>query len=853
MNPEPLDYDRLLESLADGVEVDWAALDAAAKTSHERRKYRNLRLVARVAELHRTIVLEDGDGHGRAHPGAAEATADPASWGHLSVGSRLASGSFGQIYRAHDPQLNRDVALKLLRGTLSAVRPVERLLAEARTLARVRHPNVVTVYGADVRDGAAGLWMELVDGQTLDAWLRTNGVMGSGEATAVGVDLCRALAAVHAARLVHGDVKAQNVMREHGGRIVLMDFGAGRAQDADPAGVAGTPMYLAPEVLAGEPPTIQSDLYSLGVLLFHLLTAAYPYSGADLDELGAAHADRARVWLRDLRPDLPDALVQSIERAIDADPARRFATAGEMERALATSLHPFTHPAPHRIAPAVGLSRTGFALGAVALLCVVVGLIVWSGRARDVAVPPGVSSIAVLPMKDLSGAGAPTYLADGLHDQLITTLGQIQSLRVTSRTSVMKFRDSTDAAGEIARTLGVDAVLESTVLSTGASGGTPGRVRVNASLMLAGSQTAVWTRTFERPLGDLLALEADVARAIATGVRATITPDESVRLSRSQQTNPAAEAAYLQGRTLLAGYGAQSARPALESFERALSIERDHAGAHAGAAYAYIVLAADGAMPHQKARALALTHARRALEVNDDLAQAHATMADIEFLYNWNLPGAEQEYRRSLDLNPSLAIARSHYGQVLAAAGRFEEALAQAAEVESLDPDGSSFKGLILYYKRDYQAAEKAIRAELLRRPEAVGLQLQLGLVAEAQGRPADALEATRLAQQLAGSASVPVRVQLIRLAILTGQVERARASLRDLQAEAAAGTVLVEPRYLAYIRLAFGDREGALHAFAQAFEQRDPSLVWLGVDPRVDSIRQDPRFIALLKQLHLS
>src|SRR4029453_2894471 len=202
-----------------------------------------------------------------------------------------------------DSHLNRDVALKLLRGDVTHFRPIDRLLSEARKLAQVRHPNVVTVHGADVRDGRAGLWMELVEGQTLDAWLRVHGPMGAGEAATTGIDLSRALAAVHAADLVHGDVKAQNVVREQGGRIVLMDFGAGRAQGADAAGVAGTPMYLAPGVLAGEPPTIQSDLYSLGVLLFHLLTRAYPYTGADVDGLRDAHADGERRWLRDLRPD----------------------------------------------------------------------------------------------------------------------------------------------------------------------------------------------------------------------------------------------------------------------------------------------------------------------------------------------------------------------------------------------------------------------------------------------------------------------------------------------------------------------------------------------------------------------
>lgn len=863
MHPERDNYQALLESLADGVEVDWSALDSAATTDVERRRYRNLRLVARVAELHRTLVFDDEDGTPSPSLFPDKASGDdPTTWGHLSVRGRLASGAFGRIYRAHDPQLNREVALKLLHGDIPALRPVDRLLAEARTLARVHHPNVVTVYGADVRDGRAGLWMELVDGRTLEAWLHAHGTMGRGEASAVAIDLCRALAAVHGAGLVHGDVKAQNVMREHGGRIVLMDFGAGRVQGTDAPGVSGTPMYLAPEVLAGEPPTPRSDLYSLGVLLFHLLTAAYPYTGEDLDGLRAAHADGTRTWLRDLRPDLPERLVQSIERAIDADPARRFATAGAMEHAFPEGLESPGQPAETiPVSPAVveksfapaTWSRPGFVVGTLVLLCAVVGLIVLSFRGGRTAVTPAVRSIAVLPMTDLSDPQQMPYLADGLHDQLIMTLGQIQSLRVMSRTSVMRFKGSHASAGEIAKQLGVDAVLESTMVSTeSGSAGSPGRVRVNASLMTAGTSTPLWSETFERPVGDLLALEAEVARAIATGVRATITPVESARLSRRQQTNPAAEAAYFQGRVELAGYGADSASRALDAFKRALKMDSAYAAANAGAAYAYIVLDANRVMTHQKARALALAHARRALELRDDLAEAHATMADIEFFYNWNIAGAEEEYRRSLDLNPSLTSARAHYGEFLAATNRFDQSLAQAERVETLGPgDAPTLAGLLLYYKRDYPAAEKAIRAALIPRPDSAALHVLLGRVSEAQGRMPDALEATRVAMQLSGSI-VPLRVQMIRLEALSGHRDRARESLRDLEAVTSQRSQQIESRDLAYIRLAFGDVDGALDAFERALEERDPTLVWLGVDPRLDALRQNPRFTAMLKQLGL-
>ncbi len=852
MQPER-DYESLLESVADGAQLDWAALDASAATSAERTRYRNLRLVARVAELHRTLPLDE-DAEPRPPLVQDLSAADPAAWGHLTIASRIASGAFGRIYRAHDSQLNRDVALKLLRGDVTQFRPIDRLLSEARTLAQVHHPNVVTVHGADVRDGRAGLWMELVEGQTLEARLTAHGPVGAGEAATIGIDLCRALAAVHAAGLVHGDVKAQNVVREQGGRIVLMDFGAGRAQGADVAGVAGTPMYLAPEVLAGEPPTIQSDLYSLGVLLFHVLTRAYPYAGVDIDGLRNAHADGQRRWLRDLRPELPSELVHVIERALEADPARRFATAGEMERALAGALHLAPASRPEVVASRWSWSMPAFALAALALVAVVTGLIVWSNRATSSVAASEVRSIAVLPIKDLSNSTPSPYLADGLHDQLVTTLGQIQSLRVLSRTSVIKFKDSTEGAGEIAKDLGVDVALESTVSSTGGSDGARGRVRVNASLMRAGANTPLWAKTFEGTEGDLLKLEGEIARAIATTVRASVTSEESARLRHVPQTNPAAEEAFFQGRMNLEAYGAAAARRAVDSFERALTFDPNYAPAHAGAAFAYIKLAASGATTHQKGRALALEHTRTALMLRDDLADAHAAMADIQFQYDWNNKSAEEEYRKALALNPNLISARNQYAQFLAAAHRFEEALIQAQEADAIEPGGApSLTGLILYYKRDYEAAEKAIRTAMNGRPDVASLHIILGRIAEARGRFTEALDEMRIASQVSGGGVVALRAQIVCLEALTGQRRDAERAIRNLQRELSAAALELRPRDAAYIRLACGDREGALQAFARAMDERDPSLVWLGVDPRVDSLRPDARFVAMLKQLGLS
>lgn len=251
--------------------------------------------------------------------------------GDLHLRDTVGSGSFGTVYRAWDPKLDREVAVKLLQRHSIAARS---RFDEGRLLARVRHPNVVTVYGADEIDGIAGVWMEFVQGRTTKALIQEQGVFGGHEAAIVGGAVARALAAVHREGLLHQDIKAQNVMRERGGRLVLMDFGAGVVSHEPVVPSGGTPIYMAPELFAGAPASPQSDLYAVGVLLFHMVNGAFPVEGRSYEEVRHHHELGIRQWLRDLRPDLPDRFVAAVERALDADPSRRFASAGALELAL---------------------------------------------------------------------------------------------------------------------------------------------------------------------------------------------------------------------------------------------------------------------------------------------------------------------------------------------------------------------------------------------------------------------------------------------------------------------------------------------------------------------------------------
>src|SRR5262245_49637479 len=392
------DLDKLLEQIADGGSVDWDALEREAPDDETRRRLRQLRLIAEVAEVHRSdiddVTLAEDDvvtdpatatvdvwpaSGGRGEPpnwGGAPPSGDSARWGHLLLVRKIGEGAFGEVFQAHDTWLDHPVALKLLkRDAESRVSP-SLILHEARKLARVRHSNVVTVHGADRHDGRVGFWMDFVDGETLAARV-AKGRLSGGEATYVGQEVCKALSAVHQAKLIHRDVKAHNVMRtSDGGRIILMDFGAGELVNDPSLGGRqhGTPLYLAPELLRGGDASVQSDIYAVGVLLYHLVSGRYPVEAASPTALLDAHNQGMRRRLRDERADLPRTFIEIVEQATHPDPLRRFVSAGEMEDKLSGEpssplARPAVGPRPDRLTIGQYVARiTGVLAGLVGVI-----------------------------------------------------------------------------------------------------------------------------------------------------------------------------------------------------------------------------------------------------------------------------------------------------------------------------------------------------------------------------------------------------------------------------------------------------------------------------------------------------
>jgi hypothetical protein len=321
--------DRAAEQIADGQPVDWPAAEGSTRTPEDEHRIACLRIVDAVARAHRALPPDPAQGAGT-------------MWGRYRLIQEVGAGSYGSVYRAFDPELEREVAIKILHRHVADSQLRDRLLQEGRALAKVRDTHVVSVLGVESYGDRVGLCMEFVHGDTLEQVLKTHGTMNAREATLVGQDVCRALAAVHGAGYVHRDVKVRNIMRDRTGRIVLMDFGAGREVDegggTGRANVAGTPPYMAPEVLAGEPATARSDVYSVGVLLYHLVTGRYPVEGSSIAEIRSAHMLGQRTPISERRSDLPLPFVQLIDRATVANPQDRWPSAGALLEALAAAM-----------------------------------------------------------------------------------------------------------------------------------------------------------------------------------------------------------------------------------------------------------------------------------------------------------------------------------------------------------------------------------------------------------------------------------------------------------------------------------------------------------------------------------
>jgi eukaryotic-like serine/threonine-protein kinase len=734
-------------------------------------------------------------------------------WGALELRGKIADGSFGSVYLAWDPALERQVALKVLRaaGRSRAV------IQEGRLLARVRHPNVVTVYGVDEYEGSVGLWMEWVEGLTLTEVLAARGLLGSHEAALMAIDLCRAVTAVHKAGLLHRDIKARNVMREAGGRIVLMDFGAGEIrteQSSAKPRLIGTPPYLAPELFDGRPATIASDIYSLGVLLYHLLTKRYPAEGVTLDDVAAVHARGQAIPLADRRPDLPASLLQVVETALQRDPARRYRSSAAMEDDLISAVE-IQNAFDERTAHDVTV-RT---------------------RRR-------IPSVAVLPFENLGPDQDLEYFCNGLAEELVTGLGKVPGLRVASRTSSNRVKQTEPDIRSICRLLDVDAVLEGTVRKAG------DRLRISAQLVSAEDGCHLWSEGYDRRTADVFLVQDEIARSVVDRLVITLAEFPHQTLIRRHTQNPRAYQYYLKGRFYWTRRYHGGLNAALEQFQKAIEEDAGYAMAYAGLADVYAFMGVYAVKRPRIAFADASAAAERALAIDPDLPEAHTSLGFIKLQSDWNWTEAEREFRRALELDPTQTLPRIYYSWLMVLQGDSAAAVIEARraqEIEPLSPLVNAGTAHTLFLARRYDYAvtecEKALEVD----PNFIFPIHVIGMCRAQQGRLSEAIEIGERTVAMSGRAPFYLGV-LGHYYARSGGDDKVRDILAELTG--LAGTRYVPPHCMAYIYAGGNDLHQAFEWQAKAYD--DGASPFYYFSPLIENLHADPRHTAELRRMGL-
>jgi TolB-like protein/tetratricopeptide (TPR) repeat protein len=816
--------DELAAAILDGTCVDWRTVQSIANET-ERPLVEELQFLATLADFHRRQ--------------RAESARPPQTWGHIRVLEPLGTGAFGHVYRAWDTRLDREVALKLQPARSDAEDPrTTSIIEEGRLLARVRHANVVTIYGAERIGDTVGLWMELIDGETIEQRLAKGPPFQPSEVLEIGTQICHAVSAVHGAGLLHRDIKAQNVMLATDRRAILMDFGTGwemSEASASTCALAGTPLYLAPELLRGGEATIQSDIYSIGVLLHRMLTGAYPVRAHNLADLRLAHERRDRNGGLAIRRDVPRRLAGIIERAIDPDAERRYERVDALATALA-ALQPRGTVIPPKpaIAMAVALVLGGLLLSGGALR--LRHTAATQARLRQTSAVPGRSdgpAIAVLPLKNLTADTGGEEFADGFTEEIINGLATNEHLQVRSRASSFAFKNNRRDWRDFARQLDVSLVLDGSIRRTG------NRFQVDTWLLQASTGVTLWNESFDNDIGNVFAVRDRIIQSVVGRLGVKTVPSR-----RAYDLNPAVYGRYLTARALVSKRGVLGPQKAIEYFQQVVALAPDFAPAYAGIAdaYAYMSLPTYQGVPVAKAQGLMRTAAVKALDLDPDLAEAHAAMG-VVYARDLAWTSSQEHFEQAIALNPSLSQVYTSY----------------------------SFFALRPLW--EYDKAERLLKVAMQRDPLSLDVWREMAAVYFTVGRYDDAIDLLQRVRAV-DSQLTDANVVLARALACRDRPDEALA-LYDAIDHDAAGV----PHYRAYayvkagrrpdaerlaakndqypyratiIYAALGDLDRAFEALEKTAEREPQRVPLLLTWPEMAPLRADPRLTAFRNRFRL-
>jgi serine/threonine-protein kinase len=773
---------------------------------------------------------------------------------HYRILEKLGEGGMGVVYRAEDTKLKRPVALKFLPSELTRdPEAKERFIQEAQAASALDHPNICNIHEiGETDDGQSFIAMACYDGETLKKKIARR-TMSLEDVVRVAIEVGEGLAKAHAKGIVHRDIKPDNVFITDDGTAKILDFGlaklAGQVRLTRASSTLGTVAYMSPEQAGGQEIDTRTDIWSLGVVLYEMISGRLPFRGEHEQAMMYSILNEEPLPLQPLLPDLPAEIRVVLSRALAKRPEDRYQHVDEMlvglsacrkklETRSATDASPKSRWSGRR------LPYLSAGLVLVAALLVLGRLYLWPASRKPI------DSIAVLPLQNLSGDVSQEYFSDGMTEALITELQKIKSLRVISRTSVMQYKNTRKLLPQIARELNVSAVVEGSVLREGDN------VRINVQLIQASPEKHLWAENFDRSMRSILALQSDVAQAITREIRAVVTPEEQKRMASSRAVDPEAHEAYLKGRFYWNKRRAGDLKTAIDYFNEAIKKDSTYAVAYAGLASTYLLLPQYAGVPQQEAMPKAESAAMVALGLDPTLAEPHAVLGLAKASYEWDWAGAESEFRRAIELDPNYPIAHHWYANYLEIVGRSDEALREARRALELDPLSLIINenlGSVLIDMGRYEEGIDQINKTLALDTSFTAAHGDLARAYLAQHKPDKAIaEAERtLALGGPGPPSPPELAELGYFYARAGRRSDAQKALLQLLELSKKGVSVSTGIALVYHGL--GDVDKSFEWAEKACQTREAGLTLIAIAGRSDStFSSDPRFLALLERMGL-
>ncbi len=717
----------------------------------------------------------------------------------------------GVVYKAQDTRLNRMVALKFLshnKAYDTAGR--ERFLTEAKAASALNHPNITTIHDISENQGEEFIVMEYIEGPTLKDL--SSGELEFARVIDIAIQLGQGLQAAHRKGIIHRDIKSDNVKITPENRVKIMDFGLAKLKSASPLTKSGTTLgtvsYMSPEQASGKEVDQRTDLWSFGVVLYEMLTGKLPFGGEYEQAIIYSILNEEPEPVTSSRSTIPVELEQIVDKALAKDVNQRYENAGQLLRDLRQTQE--------------------------------------SLKVTSATTSP--KSIAVLPLDNISPDKENEYFSDGLTEEIIMNLSKIKDLKVISRTSAMHYKGTKKPLKQIAKELQVQYVLEGSVRKQGSD------LRITAQLIDAVQDAHLWAEKYSGTLDDIFDIQEKVAEKIVEALKVKLTAGEQQQLSRRYTENTEAYQLYLKGRFFWTKRTEEGFKRAISYFNQAIEKDPNYALALVGLADTYILTGVYCYQRPLEVMPKAKQAAQKALELDNKLAEAQASLSHLKMLYDWDWAGAESGFRQAIDLNPNYAPAHLWYSLTLSAKGRLEEALTEIKKAQELDPLSliiNTDVGLVHYFAGRYDLAIREHLKTLEIDPNFFVTHLALGLAYQQIGKFEEAIAEVKRALSLSQDSTL-LLAALGQAYAVAGKKEKAQEVLAKLQE--ISKVRFVSPYSVAHVYTGLGEKEQALAWLQKAYEERIMFIVHalLKVDPGFRILRSEPKYIELLKKVGL-